>query len=87
MSTPLIVHPVAMILRDLIRDFMGYYAGAVRLNRVAGQDVAAAAIEGLSAIVALQVVGGHGSREEIESACIAKLRECVQRDLQHLARQ
>jgi hypothetical protein len=86
MAAP-IRHPVALVLRDMITQYFGFYALAVRRDRTAGRDAVAALIDGLAGAMALQVAGGHGTREEIEAATIERLRTCLQRDLQHLARQ
>jgi hypothetical protein len=74
----------SVLARDMIQKHMEQFAHVIRLNRVAGQSTAAAYIDGLAGVLALTVAGGHASRDEVVSAAIQTLRECVDRDLRHL---
>lgn len=73
-----------VIARDAVRQHMASFAFVIRSNRKTGQDVVAAYIDALAGTIALTVAGGHGFREEVINATVAKLREAVDRDLTHL---
>ena len=81
-----IEHAAGVTLRDAIRKHMAAFAYTIRRGRHVGQDVVAAYIDGLAGAMALTIVGGHGSREDILYATLTKLREAVDRDLQHLGK-
>jgi len=81
-----IEHAAGVTLRDAIRKHMATFAYTIRRVRHVGQDVVAAYVDGLAGAVALTIAGGHGSKEEVINATLAKLREAVDRDLQHLGR-
>jgi len=76
----------SVILRDTIQQHMGVFAHVIRTDRAAGQSVAAAYIDGLAGAAALVIAGGHGSRADVIETTIKTLREAINRDLQHLAR-
>lgn len=73
--------------RDMIQKHMEVFAHVIRNDRAAGQSTVATYIDALAGSVALVVAGGHGSRTDVIENTIAKLRECINRDLQMLARQ
>ncbi len=77
----------SVVLRDTIKKHMELFAHVIKNDRVAGQAVVAAYIDGLAGAMALVVAGGHGGRTDVEDATLLKLRECFSRDLQMLARQ
>ena len=79
-----IEHAAGVILRDAIRKHMAAFAYTIRRGRHVGQDVVAAYIDGLAGAMALTIAGGHGSREDVLYATLTKLREALDRDLQHL---
>jgi hypothetical protein len=70
--------------RDAIRQHMQSFALTIRTNRLSGQAVVAAYVDGLAGAVALTIAGGHGSKDDVIDATIAKLREAVDRDLRYL---
>lgn len=76
----------SIIMRSLIHDHMGKFALVIRRDRAAGQATTSAFIDGLAGTMALVVAGGHGSRDEVYAATCKKLREALDRDLQHLGR-
>lgn len=76
----------AFTLRDAMRQHMQSFYFIIRGSRPSGQAVVAAYIDGLAGAVALTIVAGHGSKEEIVNATVTKLREAVDRDLRHLGR-
>jgi len=73
-----------VVARDMIRQYMEQFAFRVRRSRPASQQVVAAYVDGLAGAVALTIAGGHGSKEDVVNATIAKLRESIDRDLTHL---
>jgi len=75
-----------IIIRDAIRKHTATFAFAIQRSRHAGKDVVAAYIDGLAGAMALAIAAGHGSREEVVNATLAKLREALDRDLQHLGK-
>ena len=75
-----------IVARDVIRQHMERFALTVRASRAASKGVVAAYIDGLAGAVALTIAGGHGSKDDVINATLVKLRECVDRDLQHLGR-
>lgn len=74
----------AFTLRDAIRQHMQSFALTIRISRPSGQAVVAAYVDGLAGAMALTIVGGHGSKEDVVNATVTKLREAVDRDLRHL---
>jgi hypothetical protein len=72
------------IARDVIQQHLRTFAHVIRQDRVAGQSVIAAYVDGLAGSVAFVIAGRHGSREEVIEATIAKLRDAIDRDLKHL---
>ena len=81
-----IEHAAGVTLRDAIRKHMAAFSYTIRRGRHVGQDVVAAYIDGLAGAMALTIAGSHGSKEEIVNATLAKLREALDRDLQHLGK-
>lgn len=75
----------SVVARDMIEKHMHAFAHVVRTDRAASASTVAAYIDGLAAVVALTVAGGHGSREDVIEATIFKLRDCITRDLHMLA--
>lgn len=75
-----------VVARHGVRQFFDTFGFAVRTDRLAGQGTVAAYIDALAGAMALTVAGGHDSKEEIVNATVLKLREAVERDLQHLKR-
>lgn len=73
-----------VILRDAIRNHMATFAFSIRCSHHGGRSVVAAYVDGLAGAMALTITGGHGSKEEIINATVTKLREALDRDLQHL---
>ncbi len=73
-----------VVARDMIRQYMENFAFRVRRNRAASQQVVAAYVDGLAGAVALTIAGGHGSKDDVVNATIAKLREAIDRDLAYL---
>lgn len=76
----------SVILRDLIGDYTRNFLHVIKNDRLTGQGVVAAYIDGLAGAISLTVAGGHGSRAEVLSSVRQKLYEAVDRDLQHLGR-
>jgi hypothetical protein len=74
----------SITLRDTITKHTHAFAHVIKADRAASQSTVSAYIDGLAGAAALTIAGGHGSREDIVDAVIAKLREAVDRDLRHL---
>lgn len=74
----------AVTLRDAVRKHMVTFATTIRLSRLASASVVAVYVDGLAGAMALTIAGSHGSKEEVVNATLVKLREAVDRDLQHL---
>ena len=74
----------SVIARDMIHDFMGKFALAIRRDRHTSATTTAAYIDGLAGCIALTVAGKHGSREEVVAAVLDKLNDAVNRDLRML---
>lgn len=74
----------SVIARDTISQHLDLFAHVITRDRVAGQSVVAAYIDGLAGAVALTIAGGHGSKPEIIEATVTKLREAIERDLRHM---
>jgi hypothetical protein len=73
--------------RDMIQKHVNIFAHVIRTDRAAGQSTVAAYVDGLAGVAALTIAGGHGSRADVIEATVARLREAIDRDLRHLARQ
>jgi len=58
----------------------------VRADRVAGKSVHAQYVNGLAGAMALMIAGGQADKEDIIAATVAKLRECIERDLRFLGK-
>ena len=76
----------AIVLRDLIKSYMQSFALVIRTSRHASKAVVAAYIDGLAGAMALTIAGRHGSKDDVINATVTKLREAVDRDLQHLGK-
>lgn len=70
--------------RDLFRQHVGSFGHVIRRDRAANQSTVAAYVDGLAAVVALTIAGGHGSQTDIIDATVEALRDAVVRDLRHL---
>ena len=75
----------SILAQQLIQQHLGQFAHVIRTDRAANQSTAAEYINGLAGVLALTIAGRHASKEEVLDATIAKLCECVNRDLRHLA--
>jgi site-specific recombinase XerC len=73
--------------RDMMQKHLSNFAYVIRTDRFASRSTVAAYVDGLAGAVALTVAGGHGDRSEVIEATIKTLRESVDRDLKHMARQ
>lgn len=76
----------SILARNFVQDHMAQFGLVIRRDRAANRSMSAVYLDALAGIAALTIAGGHGSREEVLQAIGAKLRECVDRDLQHLER-
>lgn len=74
----------SVIARDMIRQHVGTFSHVIREDRAANTSTVAAYIDGLAAVTALTIAGGFGGRDDIVTAVVGRLTECVDRDLKHL---
>ena len=77
----------SLTIRDAVQQHLHVFAHVIRTDRVAGKSTHAEYVNGLAGVTALLIAGGHGSRDDIINGTVAKLREYIDRDLRHLARQ
>ena len=63
----------SILARDMVQKHLTAFAHVIRLDRAAGQSTHSEYVNGLAAVVALLVVGGHGSRADITEATITKM--------------
>lgn len=77
----------SVTLHDMIQQHMARFALIMRHDRLVSTSVGAEYINGLAGALALAVVGGFGSKDDVIDAAVVKLRECVDRDLRFLAGQ
>lgn len=75
----------SVIARNFVLDHMRQFAHVIRKDRASNASVTAVYLDALAGVLALTVVGGHASRDEVLQAVGEKLREAVNRDLRHLA--
>jgi hypothetical protein len=76
----------SVIAREHIAKYLEVFGPAIMSDRVAGKSVHAEYVNGLAGVCALLIAGGQASKEDVLNGTIAKLREYVDRDLQHLNR-
>lgn len=77
----------SIVLRDTIMQHMQIFGHVIRFDKVAGQSVASAYIDGLAGALAFIIAGRHGgSKDDVLDEAVQKLREALDRDLQHLGR-
>lgn len=76
----------SVTLHDTLQRHMQVFAHALRADKAASTSTVGVYISGLAGAVALAVAGGFGSREEITERTMATLRDAIDRDLRHLAR-
>jgi hypothetical protein len=79
-------HAAGVVLRDAIRKHMSTFAFSIRYSRIASASVVAVYVDGLAGAIALTIAGRHASKEDVVNATLAKLREAIDRDLQHLGK-
>ena len=70
--------------RDMITRHLDVFGRAIKADRAANRATVAAYLDGLAAVLALTIVGGHGSREEVIAANMRQLLDAIDRDLKHL---
>lgn len=75
----------SVTIRETIHRYFAVFSHVIRHDRTAGKSAHIEFVNGLAGVTSLLIAGGHGSREEITEATVAKLREYIDRDLQRLA--
>jgi len=76
----------SVVLRRTIQEYLHTFSHVVVSDHAAGKSVHAEATNLLAGVVALIIAGGHGSKDDVLNGTVAKLREYVDRDLQHLGK-
>jgi hypothetical protein len=71
------------VARDWLKNYMAYFAPSIQRERATSQAASAVFIDGLAAVTALTIAGGHGNRDEVVTATIKSLRDAIDRDLKH----
>lgn len=72
--------------RDMITQHLKVFAHVIRADRAASQSTVAAYVDGLAGAIAL-TIAGHGMREDVIETTLMVLRDAINRDLRHMARQ
>jgi hypothetical protein len=72
--------------RDMIEKHVRVFNYVIRHDRAANQSTVAAYVDGLAAVAALTIIGGHGGHAEVVEATVKALRDAINRDLMHLGR-
>ena len=75
----------SVIVREFTLDHFAKFAHVVRTDRATNNSVTGEYINALAGAIALKIAGRHASKDDAINATMAKLRECVDRDLRHLA--
>jgi hypothetical protein len=76
----------SVTLQDALQKHMHTFSHVIKHDRAANNSVLSVYVNGLAGAIALTVVGGHASKDDVIDEAVRKLRECVDRDLQHLGR-
>jgi hypothetical protein len=76
----------SVVLRDAMLKHFHVFSETMRRDHAAGKSVHAEYVNGLAGVIAIMVTGGQGSKVDIINGTVAKLLECVDRDLRHLGR-
>lgn len=76
----------SVTLRDTLQSHMRTFNHVIRADRVAGKSVHAEYVNGLAGTMALLILGGQADKEDIIAGTVAKLRECIERDLRFLGK-
>lgn len=75
----------SVIIHEFVLDHMSKFALTIRRDRLASTSVMGEYINAMAGTMALVIAGGHGSRDEVIALVQAKLLECLDRDLRHMA--
>ena len=76
----------SVTLRDTLEQHMRTFNHVIRYDHVAGKSVHAQYVNALAGTMALMIAGRQASKDDIIAATVAKLRECIERDLRYLGR-
>lgn len=76
----------SVTLRDTLESHMRTFNHVIRHDRVAGKSVHAQYVNALAGTMALMIAGGQAGRDDIIAVTMAKLVECIDRDLKHLGK-
>ncbi len=76
----------SVIAREHITKYFEVFGPALMRDRITGQSVTAAYIDGLAGVMACVIASGAGSKDDVLNGTIAKLREALDRDLKFVGR-
>ena len=76
----------SVILHDTILKHMATFSHVIQHDHAAGKSVHAEYVNALAGTIALMIVGGQCSRDDIIAGTATKLIECLERDLRVLGR-
>lgn len=76
----------SVIATDMIQNHVAQFMHVIMNDKAANRSVVAAYIDGLSAVVALSIMGRQGGKNDVTENVIQRLRENIERDLKHLVR-
>lgn len=76
----------SVLARDMIQKHIQSFSHVIMHDTAANRSVVAAYIDGLSAVVALSIMGRQGGKNDVTENVIQRLRENIERDLKHLVR-
>lgn len=74
----------SVTLRDTLASHMITFNHVIRHDRVAGKSVHAQYVNALAGTMALMIAGGQANYDGLVEATVAKLKECIDRDLRHI---
>ena len=74
----------SVLATEMIQNHVAQFVDVIMRDKAANRSVVAAYIDGLSAVVALSIMGRQGSKEDVTENVIQRLRENIERDLKHL---
>lgn len=76
----------SIIMRDTMTRYFTTFSEVLVNDPNVARTVVAALVDGLAGACAYAIAGRLGSKEDVIEMTIKQLRECVDRDLQHLGR-
>jgi hypothetical protein len=81
-----IKHRAAVVLKDALAAYITKHHVLIRANKRASEDIAGEMVGGLSALCAMLITSGMGTREEVYNATVKCFAESLDRDVKLLER-